>query len=449
MPAPAEPVCAAIAAHLAQWPENRVAVVGFSGGLDSTVLLHAVTAALGPDRVVAAHVHHGLQTQADDWATRTATVAREYGCRYELTHLTPPASAPAGGIEQWARQARRTALLQWCCAYPPAMLLLAHHADDQVETLLMNWGRGAGPAGMGGMPEQAQEQGFELLRPLLKLSRQALANYASHFQLDWVQDPSNTETRYRRNRLRHQVLPLLDDVFPGFRRNVLRNAELTTGLTIELTRALQASPLQTPAGKRFDRRRWQQEPPEVIDSMLHRWLRGLGRRAPTLARTRHMREQLMNSSAAHAQIRHDAEMVRRYRDRIELTPDWDDPPASAVLVWRGENTLDLPGFAGCLRFSEALEQEAGLAGAQIKDEPLCLTPLIMSARLREHPQTLSRSLKQLCQEQAIAPWERRRLPMLRLNGKTLFAAGQGMNAEATEMNGAGRVKLSFEPHQIN
>lgn len=203
-----EPVLQAVAACLLRHVEARESVVvGFSGGLDSTVLLHAVNrlaneAAL---ELSAVHVHHGLNANADAWAGSCAEVCRDWGIPLAVVRISVSGNT-GEGVEAAARRARHKALADHAAGW----ILLAHHADDQAETVLHNLLRGAGVRGAAAMPESLGQ----VLRPLLSLARDDLLAYAQSHRLAWVEDDSNTDRRYTRNFLRHDVLPLITSRFP-------------------------------------------------------------------------------------------------------------------------------------------------------------------------------------------------------------------------------------------
>jgi len=287
------------------------------------------------------------------------------------------------------------------------------------------------------MQQQSTLGGFALLRPFLDLDAAMLAQYARVHQLAWVEDPSNQELALRRNRVRHEVLPLLDDVFPGFRRNVLRHAGLMKA---------QAGHALTPQGRRFDRRNFQAQADDALDAMLHRWLRSLKQRAPTQARTRHLREQLFRSEHAYAECRHDAAWLRRYRDLIEWTDTVPAPVNTETMFkWQGEHEVALPDFDGVLRFRAAEQGEPGLPAACLTDQALTISALRMNASMRVAPGGRHRRLRLLCQENGIPRWQRQRLPMLRREADILFAAELGLNHEIATPTGPERWQIQFQP----
>lgn len=206
-----EPVLQAVAACLIRYAgRGQSVVVGYSGGLDSTVLLEAasrVAKDVGLD-LSALHVHHGLSANADDWADSCRHVCHEM--RIPLTILRVDLAMGKGeGVEAAARRVRHNALAD----HPADWILLAHHADDQAETVLHNLLRGCGLRGAAAMSESRGR----VLRPLLGLGRDSLLVYAQSRRLGWIEDESNAASRYTRNFLRNEILPRITSRFPRAR----------------------------------------------------------------------------------------------------------------------------------------------------------------------------------------------------------------------------------------
>src|SRR5690349_23167010 len=188
-------------------------VVAFSGGVDSTVLAHALMRArrkLGSLRLV--HVDHGLQAPSADWARHCARQARRW--RVPIRNLRAKVVSRRGeSPEAAARDARHALFEQELKA--GEVLVTAHHLDDQVETFLLQLVRGAGVAGLASMPAIRACARGQIARPLLGTSRADIVAYATRHRLAWVEDPTNQHTRYDRNHLRHELMPLLRQRWPG------------------------------------------------------------------------------------------------------------------------------------------------------------------------------------------------------------------------------------------
>lgn len=191
---------------LASIPDAGSVAVGYSGGLDSTVLLHAAAMRFPASSLRALHVNHGLQPEARDWQRHCERVASTLGVAIEVLRVT----VRAGNVEARARGARYTAWRE--TLRPSERLLLGHHADDQAETVLWRLFTGRAPIGM---PRARPLGAGSLLRPLLHLRRSRLLEYAKSNRLCWVEDPSNADTGRDRNFIRHQIVPRIEARFPG------------------------------------------------------------------------------------------------------------------------------------------------------------------------------------------------------------------------------------------
>ncbi|MBY0418250.1 MAG: tRNA lysidine(34) synthetase TilS, partial [Pararheinheimera sp.] len=211
---------ASLRQHIQQLGLNQL-VLGLSGGLDSMVLLqlcHQLTQSCAiPFKAV--YIHHGLSANADQWADfcEQQCLKRSIAFHVQKVQLNPTAN-----IEAQARAARYSALAAFVVT-PQTALLTAHHADDQLETLLLALKRGAGPAGLSGIAAMQTFAAGWLLRPLLEFSREQLEAFAKLQQLEWIEDESNNDSRFDRNFLRLQVMPLLQQRWPSFRQNALRS----------------------------------------------------------------------------------------------------------------------------------------------------------------------------------------------------------------------------------
>ncbi len=205
------------------WPDASLCIA-LSGGVDSVALLHAareVTAHHGGLRLRALHVDHGLQPASLDWAAICRELCERLGVRCEVLelHLVP---RKGESVEAEARTERYSALA--AALEPGESLLTAHHADDQLETVLLQLFRGAGVAGLAAMPECAPLGPGHHLRPLLQVARVDLVAYAQALGLQWIEDPMNREARYDRSYLRHEVLPAILARWPAAARTVGRSA---------------------------------------------------------------------------------------------------------------------------------------------------------------------------------------------------------------------------------
>jgi len=217
---------ACLSRHLTPGAHLRAAL---SGGVDSVVLLSllAEIAPRFPFELFAIHVHHGLNPRAGEWAEHCSVLCTKLNVPLEVVHVKVPRKS-AEGLEASARKARYAALTK------PGVeaLALAHHLDDQAETVLFQLLRGGEPRALAAMPEARMLDGIKLLRPLLGIPKTALVDHARRHHLEWVEDDSNLDTSLSRNALRQDILPVLEKHFPDYRERLTgvsrRMAEVAT-----------------------------------------------------------------------------------------------------------------------------------------------------------------------------------------------------------------------------
>jgi len=205
---------------LAPWRNAPAWHVAFSGGLDSTVLLHLLASLANIPPLRAVHVHHGLQTAADAWPEHCQSICDSLGVPLQVIRVQVQ---PGASLERAARDARYQAFAEVLGA--GEVMLTGQHRDDQAETLLFRLLRGAGVRGLAAMPARRPLAGGHLVRPLLDASRAELEVYAQEHQLKWIEDPSNADPRFSRNYLRHRVLPVLAERWPQALSSLARSAD--------------------------------------------------------------------------------------------------------------------------------------------------------------------------------------------------------------------------------
>ena len=198
--------------------------VAFSGGLDSTVLCHAIARLSEHHQlnITLLHINHQLHQDADQWARQCERVAQQYNLAFECVTLD---GQPRGAsIENWARQQRRQIFANKLAQ--GGAVITAHHQDDQAETLLFRLLRGTGPDGLAAMRMCSPLSKGQIIRPFLSISRQALTAYAQAHQLTWIEDPSNQNMAFTRNYLRHKIMPVLQQQWPKVEQALSRCADL-------------------------------------------------------------------------------------------------------------------------------------------------------------------------------------------------------------------------------
>jgi len=424
-------------------------LVAYSGGLDSTVLLHATVRVAGPSAVVAVHVHHGLQPAADVWPAHCEARSRELGVAFECARLQ---GGPARGasLEAWARDERYRALAAIARRLGARAALTAHHADDQVETVLMRLGRGTGIDGLAGIEPATNLAGVAVLRPLLALRRAELAGYARAHALRWIEDPSNADTRRTRNALRHQVLPAIDARMPGFRQHLLDVLPQLRAAR-DAQAALAAQDLQRArSGAGLDRSVLRELPAPRRQAALRAWLRELGLRMPSVAKLLEIDRQLVGARGAYGCVLHQGVALSRDRDAVSALHASQRPQAplpTLELRWREEARIDLPDGHGRLLFEPAPPgEDCAVSARWLTGQPLTVSPGgASSARLRPRRSGHSRALKNLYQERGVPAWLRPLLPLVHAQGRLLYASALGMDCDEAWPAGGECVRIRWEP----
>jgi len=218
------PLLEALEEHAATLRRASHLYVGFSGGKDSHSLLHALVALnkrSALPSITAIHVNHGLHPDAGLWEQHCCDVAQDLDVEIKVDSVVVGSDA---SLEAQARNARYDAFKRYMTK--DAILLLAHHLDDQVETIMFRLIRGAGAAGLSGIPESRALGAGKILRPFLGISRSEIEDYSSALSLESIEDPSNLDTSLDRNFLRHQVLPLIAARWPGYRSGIARTGQI-------------------------------------------------------------------------------------------------------------------------------------------------------------------------------------------------------------------------------
>ncbi|PIJ49849.1 tRNA lysidine(34) synthetase TilS [Erwinia sp. OLTSP20] len=394
-------------------------LLAFSGGLDSTVLLHRLVMLREQQpelQLRAVHIHHGLSRHADQWAGHCQLICQQWQVDCEVIRVKLDAASEQG-IEGAARLARYHALRQ--LQQPDELLLTAQHLNDQCETFLLALKRGSGPAGLAAMPAFRCQQQHAHARPLLQETRSELARWAQDYQLSWIEDESNQDCRYDRNFLRRQIIPQLEVRWPHFSAMAARSAALCAeqeALLDELLAPQLAVCIQ-PDGS-FDTGPLHAMSPLQRYALLRRWIAAQQGEMPSREGLQRLwQEVVISREDAMPVLRWGNQLVRRYRQRLWLL--------SAAELARPQRVEWLPPYA-------TLALPAGLGRLQLvsQDGWQCRAPRPderVSVRFQAQGafyvvgRSGSRSLKKLWQEYGIPPWLRTRTPLIFFN-ETLIAA---------------------------
>ena len=372
--------------ELAGLDHQRLAVA-YSGGLDSTVLLHTAVRAAPP--VMAVHVNHGVHPDADRWQAHCEAVCRTHG----IELLSQRVEVAAGNVEAQARHARYQAFDRLLGAGD--LLLLAHHQDDQAETVLMRLAQGRGAATM---PRARRlPGGAALLRPFLSLPKRDLRAAAEEFGVAWLEDPSNADSAFDRNFLRHEVLPHLTERWPGLNAALARagNAQGDTQALLRHLLDREALPLND-------------LPPELRSLALRAWLARFNEQDASERALAEFSAQFDARADAQPELRLRRGCLRRWRGAAHYVP----PPPDLASCYE----LQPPG-ALRLPHGELVVERAVSEGFQAQG---ALTVRFRRGGERVRPAGGSRSLKRAMQDAGLPPWARSSHPLL-YSGDALVA----------------------------
>jgi tRNA(Ile)-lysidine synthase len=423
--------------------EERVCV-GLSGGMDSVVLLHALwrlsRAGELPVALSAVHVHHGISPYADDWADFCRDYCRRLEAPLTIARVDVPRDS-GEGLEGAARRLRHGVF----AGLDADWLALAHHRDDQAETVLLNLLRGAGVSGAAGMiAVRDQENGPTLARPFLGLARAILLRYARAQALAWIEDESNDDRHFRRNFLRHAVMPSLQEKFPGASASLARAAEYFADAAVLLDdlAALDQETVSATSGRLVVETFNRLAPARARNLLRYVWKQA-GFRAPDACWIDEALKQLASADALSG-IRlttADGEL-RVYRGEIHILPPCAAPPVEP-LPWTGQAVL--PWAGGRVRFTESVGQgirRDALAGKQVQIK--ARNSGDGGERLQPDARRPRRRLRNLLQENAIPPWERERLPLLWIDGRLAWVGKIGCDCAFACPPGEQGILLEWE-----
>ncbi|MBW5827291.1 tRNA lysidine(34) synthetase TilS [Yersinia kristensenii] len=415
----------------AQFGEQRHVLVGFSGGLDSSVLLHLLVCLrdkLIPDLMIRAiHIHHGLNPLADTWVRHCQQQCEQWNIPLEVVRVN--IDARQTGIEAAARTVRYQAFASHLAANE--VLVTAQHLDDQCETFLLALKRGSGPAGLSAMAAKMPFAHSQLWRPLLAFSRETLENYAQVQRLQWIEDDSNQDDRFDRNFLRLRILPLLTQRWPHFAQATARSASLCAEQE-QLLDELLADNLQqlqnADGALSIEGLLLASEVKRA--AILRRWLAGGGALMPSQSQLQRLwLEVAMARQDAEPQLILGTHQVRRFRQYLYLLSplaeiriphlSWAKAQVAPHGMAAMPAPLVLPANLGVLSF--ATEAGQAVKVPAIGEEISIRFGLQGDIKIvgRQH----SRQSKKIWQELGIPPWQRERIPLLYFGEQLIAAAG--------------------------
>ncbi|MFT4925859.1 MAG: tRNA(Ile)-lysidine synthase [Phenylobacterium sp.] len=428
---PITQIKAALNPHLNQATQI---VVAFSGGLDSTVLLHCVSqlSETLSQPIVAIHVNHHLSVNADHWQSHCEAVCQQLNIAFmaKSVHIT----SNDKGLEAQARTLRYAAIAQ--SIKPGAVVLTGQHQQDQVETFLLQLKRGAGPKGLSAMGQStAFADDAVLLRPLLNCSLQTLKQYAKTHQLSWIEDESNLDTRFDRNFLRHEVLPLLNQRWPGFDKAACRSV----GLIAELQQSVDEMAAEDLAQAQLagtvvsgnvlaiatiislsnSRQR----------NLLRYWITLLGIELPSQAVLNAMISEVIAAKQdANPKVQWGGHQLRRFDGKLYLFDNSIEHGGEACLLML-EQTVTFEHNIGVLRLTAVVARVADDQSDVLylrkpsANEQVSVSFDVTGVSCKPLGSPHTRKLKQLFKQYKVPPWARQRTPLIYYNDVLAGVAG--------------------------
>jgi tRNA(Ile)-lysidine synthase len=420
--------------------------VAYSAGRDSTALLHATAHAAAEQgaQVAALHVHHGLSSYADEWLAHAHAQCAQWakqGLPVQLLSLKlTDRPAPGESIEAWARQARYRALRAMAGEANACIVLLAHHRRDQAETLLLQALRGAGVTGLAGMPRTIERDGITWVRPWLDHSREAIEAYVRHHRLRYIDDDSNADARFARNRLRLKVWPALSQAFPQVEASLADAAAWAAEASNCLAELAAIDLIEVSNAKGLSVKDWQHLSQPRRANALRAWLKEqTGHAAPASLLLR-LQQELPGSGPAQWPLPDG--ILRRHRGQLffrsdEPVHDEHSERDTSLSILRA-GRFALPAWGG------------ELIAKRVKEGGVPLAWLAhLELRVREGGEQFqagigrpARSLKKQFQAAGIPEWERKG-PLVYSGGQLVFVPGLGLDARVMALPGQPQLSLHW------
>ncbi len=405
--------------------------IGFSGGLDSTVLLHYLS--LKPElknKLHAIHINHQLQRQANEWQQHCEAFCQRLGIAYSSHNIRVDKK---GSLEQNARTARYQCFAQQVKC--DEALLLAHHQNDQAETLLLQLFRGAGLSGLTAIKAHSERFGLTVIRPLLGFSKDSLMKYALEHQLPWLEDDSNQDTSIRRNFIRHQILPDIQKIYPPISQTLSRNAlllnEQALGLELLLTPLAEKAILNNT----LDLSILERQPQAIQTLLLHQWLKQCKLKPCSFDKTQRIFTEIIhanNDNCPH--LLHDSHVITRFQRKLYLVDNKHYfMKCSTQYDWKDLRLpLQIPEFNKQLILITPKKGDLSTLPTLLKQA--------IRVRFRRGGEIIringqQKRLKKLLQEAAIPPWQRKLLPLVYVNDKLALVGEHYLSDEFAKIYG--------------
>ncbi len=415
--------------------------IGYSGGIDSHVLLHLCACnSVLKTKLIAVYIHHGLQVEAESWSGHCQDIAEGLGVGFRVLRVNAEAGQ-GESPEEAARNARYQALKSLMADND--VLLVAQHREDQLETVLLQLMRGSGLRGLSGMPHCIAFGQGVLLRPLLDVTKQAINDYAQTHDLKWVEDPSNNSSAYNRNFLRNEVITLLKQRWPQCDKTVARSARHCADAQVLISE--QAQSIFIDIFNKTDQTLCMSQllvcKPSLQALVIREWFQTLNLKMPSQAFIERLQAEVISARTDSApKLSGQGYCVRRYRDKLYclkgdllapiLESHWP-VGAGSVRLSSGQSLSCQPSSAGI----SVVQWQSSVITVKARKggEKICLP-----GRQGSH------ALKNLFQEVGVPPWEREAIPLVFLDNKLAAVGGLWVSAEFYSEQIDGCIRLFLE-----
>lgn len=397
----------------------RTVVIAYSGGVDSHVLLHACANLSDRFKTIqfkAIYINHGLHKDAANWCDHCRLVS--IGVGIEFTSIRVDASNIVGeGPEQAARHARYQALQT--VIDDASLLMTAQHQDDQAETLMLQLLRGSGIKGLAAMPSLARFGAGQIARPFLNHSKQSLLDYAKKNHLDWIEDPSNSDTALNRNYLRQRVIPLIKQRWPAFAKTTSRTALHCAEADSVLSDCLSAYGTEANA-ETFDCRAIKALTKPAQRLVLREWLAQNELTLPSQKVLEQIQRVLSSHSTKSACVGWGEHQIRYFADTLYLCEYSQNPTRFSPINWQGSRVA-LVGNLGSLQITKT--QSVGISQSKWDAAAhISVRSRLGGERIKLANRKGSKKLKHLYQEAKVLPWLRDNVPLIYIDDKLAAVA---------------------------
>ncbi len=389
----------------------------------------------------AIHVNHQISPHADAWAAFCEEFCATLAVPLHIERVKVRRDS-GKGLEAAARVARYAAF----AAIDVDAIVLAHHLDDQAETILLQALRGAGLKGISAMPAVKKSAQKSIVRPLLDVGASTLAAYAARRKLDWIEDESNNDTRYFRNHLRHEVFPRIAVHAPHYRESLTRLAQHAADAQQLLDELADIDSKSVVEGARLRLEPLLRLSDSRAKNLLRHFFSRFQTPVPNAVQLHQIVQQLRSRQPDdRTEIRWADRVLRCHAGLIDVDIIAEHAVGAWRLPWLGEPELVLPQGCGVLRLEPCID--AGIARAKLMNEAVTIRSRVGGERLRPDVSRPRRTLKNLLQEAGVPPWQRARMPLLFSGEALVWAPGIGIDAGFAADPNQDSISITWRPHQ--